>query len=104
MNMIEIVLTLFLFSLGLYLLGLLIAPKKTRKSKEKYEPFTGGEALPVEKPKYFSHLYSIILLFLIFDAITLIVATASTFNFYTITFLFLIFFISLLVGLEIKKL
>lgn len=104
MSPFEIALTLLLFSIGLYLLGILISPRKMRKTKEKYEPFTGGEALPIERPKYFSHLHSIILLFLVFDAITLIVATSSSFNLYTVTFITIIFLVSLLIGLKIKKL
>lgn len=104
MNALEITLTILLVCIGFYLIGIFLAPKHTRKSKEKYEPFTGGEILPVKRPKYFSQLYLIVLFFLIFDAIILIVATGNTFNLYTGSFIGLILFISLLISFEAKKL
>lgn len=103
MNSMITILIIFATCIFIYILGILLAPKRTKKSEEKFNPFTGGEKLRTLRIRYSSHLYLVLTFFLMFDAIVLIIATGSSFNVYTLTFMCIIFFISVLIGFELKK-
>jgi len=104
MNALEIIIIIFLVCVFFYSLGIILSPKKTKRMKEKYKIFTGGESLPEKRPKYFSQLYTIILFFLIFDASILLIATGKGFDSYVFIFISLLLFSSLLISLRKKKL
>jgi NADH:ubiquinone oxidoreductase subunit 3 (subunit A) len=103
MDSIITILIILATCVGIYLLGIFLAPKRIKKSEEKFNPFTGGEKLRTLRIRYFSHFFLIIAFFLMFDAIVLLIATGSKSNVYTLVFTCIIFFISVLIGFELRK-
>lgn len=99
MEIIAVMIIMFAFCVALYYFGSSIS----KKSKGNREVFAAGKQLPTIRPKYFSQLYLAVLLFLLFDSTVLIIATGNVFNMYTKYFLGIILFVSIIIGLEIKK-
>ena len=92
-----VLLVLASFSVLIYLLGILFSSKRNRKTKEKFELFTGGLKVDSKPVKYFSSLYRIVLIFLVFDALVLLIASGNFINQHFLVFLAILFFISLMI-------
>lgn len=63
-------------SLGFYLLSGRLG-RSSKGSGIKYEPFTGGEEIPHGRGKYYSELFVYAALFMVFEVVALLLASAS---------------------------